>query len=722
MSHRPTITIEIDWTPGTPTDVTDQFVHLLADHGGQTGAVERPLADPASGHVVLTISETTATDRYRIRAKSDGTTIWTGWIGEPQLHGDQRWTRWRIVGDSRETLEQTAAVSRPAGSVADTMTAIAPVAQRQTAPAEHRTINTTGPAGALLSILAGALVAELVETADGTLVAAAAHPPTRPPGTVNINAATMWIHPDIITAAQADRLRNETTVQTSGGDTIPGDTIEIADTATLFGRDGDPTVAGRYGATLDFDLSFALPDDGLTYGEFAAHFTAGAVNYGTYDAATNTSDAGTFYALDAAAFTITLGSDVDSDNRLAGTATLAGSEPPAASGGEPDVRIDPTTAWWQQHQTGSVPPYWALWAYVTATLSATATGTVEPPVYEQVVNVDSRTRWGARELRLPAWLIQTTAGAETILDSLGELRRTHELTLPLQQPTEALSRRAAALDAGDYATLNVDDPTRGIEIDDAHTLVTHRTLEITNTLEAFVRLTCLETGATANTSIDDEAEGGIATDGTTLWIVTYGNFVDASAYDAATQDRDSSKDILVGGLSRNFDAAVCDGTTLWFAENGAVNQFQRYARAYDAATQDEDSTKDIDFGQQGPNKAAASDGTTLWFIDVQNSDYARAYDAATQDRDSSKDINLTETYWVAEHIAAATDGTTFWAFFESGEANAYDIATGARDTARDFVVPTVVDGDDPDVHAAAWDGSSIWVGQNTDYVVAYPPP
>ena len=64
------------------------------------------------------------------------------------------------------------------------------------------------------------------------------------------------------------------------------------------------------------------------------------------------------------------------------------------------------------------------------------------------------------------------------------------------------------------------------------------------------------------------------------------------------------------------------------------------ARAYVAATQARDSGRDISLGSGSLGSGALSDGTTLWFVDNTTSDTARAYVAATQARDSGKDISL----------------------------------------------------------------------------------
>ena len=196
---------------------------------------------------------------------------------------------------------------------------------------------------------------------------------------------------------------------------------------------------------------------------------------------------------------------------------------------------------------------------------------------------------------------------------------------------------------------------------------------------------------------------GAVSDGTTLWFVnqTDGN---ATAYVAATQARDSAKDIanLVGSTE---SAAVSDGTTLWFVSR----TFSTWgARAYVAATQARDSAKDIAL-PGGPYHSAVSDGTTLWFVENPDPDNtAQAYVAATQARDSAKDISLPGGPTGTDYGGSVSDGTTLWFILQGATslvmARAYVAATQARDSAKDMTL-------DQDVHggAASADGGTFWI-------------
>ena len=93
------------------------------------------------------------------------------------------------------------------------------------------------------------------------------------------------------------------------------------------------------------------------------------------------------------------------------------------------------------------------------------------------------------------------------------------------------------------------------------------------------------------------------------------------AYTASTQARDSSKDISLG--TGSWRGGVSDGTTLWFVEND-----NSIAIAYNASTQARDSSKDISLGT-GSWNGGLSDGTTLWFVEDDNNN-AVAYSHSPQ--------------------------------------------------------------------------------------------
>ena len=122
-----------------------------------------------------------------------------------------------------------------------------------------------------------------------------------------------------------------------------------------------------------------------------------------------------------------------------------------------------------------------------------------------------------------------------------------------------------------------------------------------------------------------------------------------------------------------------------------------------------DSSKDISLGT-GDWNASVSDGTTIWFVNnTGSSSVARAYNVATRARDSAKDITFaTNNRTVA---AAAYDGTLVWLVDTSGQAKAYN--SSGREQRFGATVPYGLRNDVPDfskidIQSAFSDGTTIW--------------
>lgn len=497
MSHRPTIRASVEWVPGTPTDVTGLLVSFAAPHGGSTAAVERPLADPADGHVTLEVTDTaTRTGRYLLTVTSDGHEFWEGWMSEPRLVDARRRTRWRLTGRSAETLARQSDVSRPAGSALATIAAIATVDTTGLVDRRHRQINAQRSAGEMLSLLAGALNAELVERRDGALRAASRSPASRA-GATPIAAATMFVAVDVESFDAANRIRNRVVVQTAGTLITP----DVAAVLTSAATRNTPRSA-RNGATIRQTITFDLPDDGRTYSDIAVDLTGAEITW-RKDAA----GGGRFTATSEIAGVCTLSTPTVSGRTVTVTVTIPADQPRArafytdlpSTSALRGNSTNPSGFWWYPGSTtGTVherlTSYLAERIEFTARLQATASGDLTPAQFSTVIDSESIAAWGVRELRRPDWLIETVASGEALLAALAELRRTHEFTLPLQQPTAALSQRAATLDAGDYATLTMIDAVRGVALAGVHTMITHRTPAVNDVGEAFARFVALETG------------------------------------------------------------------------------------------------------------------------------------------------------------------------------------------------------------------------------------
>ena len=120
------------------------------------------------------------------------------------------------------------------------------------------------------------------------------------------------------------------------------------------------------------------------------------------------------------------------------------------------------------------------------------------------------------------------------------------------------------------------------------------------------------------------------------------------AYNASTQARNVAFDISLG--TGTWTGGASDGTTLWFIDLETPDT----AYAYNAATRNADATRNIAIGNAGWG-GVVSDRDTLWFIN-DNTDTAVAYNASTQARNTNRDITLGDGQW----IGGASDGTTLW--------------------------------------------------------------
>ena len=119
--------------------------------------------------------------------------------------------------------------------------------------------------------------------------------------------------------------------------------------------------------------------------------------------------------------------------------------------------------------------------------------------------------------------------------------------------------------------------------------------------------------------------------------------------------------------------------------------------------------QDSNYNGAGSPRGIWSDGTTLYVVD-NNSTQLYAYTLATGERDTAKEFNLHSTNDFPTGLWS--DGTTIWVAEESTPAKlfAYTLATGARDTAKDI---NLYSGwNNPNNHSQGiWsNGVTMWVG------------
>ncbi len=116
-----------------------------------------------------------------------------------------------------------------------------------------------------------------------------------------------------------------------------------------------------------------------------------------------------------------------------------------------------------------------------------------------------------------------------------------------------------------------------------------------------------------------------------------------------------------------------------------------------------------------------SDGTTMWVADYEDGKLY-AYNLATRARDSAKDFDTLAAAGNNAPRGIWSDGTTMWvADYEDGKIYAYDLATGTRDSARDF--DTLAAGNN--TPTGLWsNGATMYVGDYHDnrlYTYTMPP-
>ena len=221
---------------------------------------------------------------------------------------------------------------------------------------------------------------------------------------------------------------------------------------------------------------------------------------------------------------------------------------------------------------------------------------------------------------------------------------------------------------------------------------------------------------------------GVWSDGTTLyvsWFVWSLQDGGVLAYDLATGDRDTSKEITLHA-DNNWPFGIWgDATTLWIQDRQ-----EDLIYAYNRATKARDTSKEITLDTAGGNAdgwGIGSDGTTLWV--KENSDnklYAYKLTGGSGvfgTRDSAKDFDTLVAAGNAQVEGLWSDGTTLWASdYQDGKVYAYKVADKSRDATKDYEL--VADNAQP---TGIWsNGTTMYVADNNDDKIyayhAYPPP
>ena len=167
-------------------------------------------------------------------------------------------------------------------------------------------------------------------------------------------------------------------------------------------------------------------------------------------------------------------------------------------------------------------------------------------------------------------------------------------------------------------------------------------------------------------------------------------------------------------------SSLTNGTTYEFqvrAENSAGNS--AYSASVSVTPVGLPTTWISLHSDNGAPQGIWSDGTTVWVVDFSDRKLY-AYTLATGARDTTKEFDLTG---IQQPYGPWSDGTTVWVSdYQADRLLAYTISTGVRDSAKEFGLAerTVFDEGNNDPRGCWSDGTTMWVVDITeDIVYAY---
>ena len=211
-------------------------------------------------------------------------------------------------------------------------------------------------------------------------------------------------------------------------------------------------------------------------------------------------------------------------------------------------------------------------------------------------------------------------------------------------------------------------------------------------------------------AMDNDNPYGLWSDKTTMWVADDTDYK-LYAYTLATGARDATKEFDLDEENDDLYGLWSDGTTMWVID-GTDKKFYTYT----LTTGTRDAAKEFDLDEENEEPGSFwSDGTTIWVVDFDDGLYA--YKLATGVRDAAKEFDLDEEN--EEPLGLWSDGTTLWVV-DSGydpdldqmnrdaKIYAYTLATGARDTAKEFNLA-----EENEAPLSLWsDGTTLWVSDN----------
>ena len=221
------------------------------------------------------------------------------------------------------------------------------------------------------------------------------------------------------------------------------------------------------------------------------------------------------------------------------------------------------------------------------------------------------------------------------------------------------------------------------------------------------------TGLSTNTGYTYQAFGDSNCTAANL-LDTANRFTTVSAQSPG--DRKSGEDFTLHADNDNPYGIWSNSTTMWVSDLSDDHIY-----AYRMSDRARDTTEEFDLpADNGNPRGIWSDGTTMWVSDVSD-DHIYAYRMSDQSRDTSKEFALADSNDGAQDNGSPrgiwSDGTTMWvADIGDDKLYAYTLATGARDTSKEFDTH----GDNPSPMHLWSDGTTIWVADwAADKVFAY---
>ncbi len=205
-----------------------------------------------------------------------------------------------------------------------------------------------------------------------------------------------------------------------------------------------------------------------------------------------------------------------------------------------------------------------------------------------------------------------------------------------------------------------------------------------------------------------ESPGGIWSDGTYMW-VSGGDYLMLYAYELATGDRESDRDIGLASVNTDPKGIWSDGETMWVLDNE-----DRMLYAYNLENGARDEEKDFGaFGDEDDDYYGVwSDGRTVW-ISNSNGGVVEAYDFSSGEEKPELKYNALEPSGQDHTAGIWSDGVTMWVADPNRKfIFAYDAPKSELNQAKGFRRLIAAGNTSPrDIWS---DGETMWVADSED--------